>query len=130
MSYDITNKLNGISLVHNLHWLVLYCVYSIPPQYTHTYNISCYCHCYWFDRSTSHVTGTHYQDCTNDYLDLYNSSNSALAAYSHVDGNHRQSEGAARCSKTAANYLYLDSETMSLILISDGVDLLPSCVGN
>ena len=48
------------------------------------------------------MIGARYWDCTNDDLDLYNSSNSALAAYSHVDGNQRQSEGAARCSNSAA----------------------------
>ena len=86
------------------------------------------------------MIGARYRDCTKDGLDLYNSSNSALAAYSHVDGNQRQSEGAARCSKSAANniydldlyldwyrlymrYLYLDWYRCS-IYISTGIDLL------
>ena len=60
-----------------------------------------------------------------DDLDLYKSSNSALAAYSHVDGNQRQSEGAARCSNSAANkiYLYLDWYRCA-IYISTGIDAL------
>ena len=71
------------------------------------------------------MIGARYRDCTNDDLDLYNSSNSVLAAYSHVDGNQCQSEGAAHCSKSAANkiYLYLDCDRY-YILISTVIDVL------
>ena len=71
---------------------------------------------------SEHVIGAGY--CTNDDLDLCNSSNSALAAsYSHVDGNQRQSEGGARCINSAANkiYLYLDWYRCA-IYISTGID--------